>query len=113
MPTLNIPAERTQFVVRAGGIHRLQDPLNQGDAIDVSLNAAGLLGSSSETLSSASWSADSGITVSNASVSTPVASATLTAASTALGEVVVECQLTGSGNTVRTVALIVEVVNLR
>ena len=35
------------------------------------------------------------------------------AAATAIGEVKVECQLTGSGNTIRTVLLVVEIVNLR
>ena len=111
MPTFDIVAERTNYAVRPGGTHRVENPLNQGDAIDVTLNAAALLGA--ETLSSASWSADSGITVSNASVTTPNASATLTAGSTAIGEIAVECQLTGSGNTVRSVLLLVEVVNLR
>lgn len=113
MPTIDLVGERTNFHVRPGRAFKVPNPLNQGDAIDITLNGAALFGQSSETVSSASWSADSGITVSNAAVLTPNVSATLTAAATAIGEVKVECQITGSGNTIRTVLLLVEIVNLR
>lgn len=111
MPTINIPAERTDFSVKPGSIIRFENPLNQGDVIDVTLNAAALLGA--ETLSSAAWSADSGISVSNEAVVTPNATATLTAGSSSIGTVHVEAQLTGSGNTIRSVLIELEIVNLR
>ncbi len=111
MATYNVPSERTDLAVRAGHKLYLENPLNQGDAIGITLNWAALLGS--ETISSAVWASDNGVAVSSKSVSSPSTLAVLTAASGASGNRTVECTITGSGDTIRTVAVVVEVVNLR
>ncbi len=111
MTQYTVLSEPTTLAVRPGKKIHLRDPLNQADSVDISIDWGPWL-TSSETVSSATWTADSGITVSGEAVSSPVTSATLTAG-TIEDTRLVECAITTSGSQIRSVVIEVEVVNLR
>ena len=110
MSTFTVLAEPTTFSVRPGGRVYLENPLNQGDSIDISINWSPWLGA--ETVSSVAWDAESGITVSGSAVASPLTSCVLTAGNVE-GTFKVECAMTSSGGQVRSVVLYVEIVDLR
>ncbi len=110
MSQYTVLSEPTTLSVRPGRKVQLKNPLNQADSVDISIDWAPWLGS--ETISSATWTADNGITVSGTSETTTVASATITAG-TIEDTRLVECSITTSGSQIRSVVFEVEVVNLR
>lgn len=112
MSTFTVLPDETTLAARPGRPIWLKNPLNQADSIDISIDFAPWLETSGETISSATWTADSGVTVSGASLSTPVATATLTAG-TVEDTIKVELAVTTSGAQIRSVVIMVPVVNLR
>lgn len=111
MSTFDVAAERTAIAMRPGRATYLPHPLNQGDKITLTLDWTPWLGS--DAISSATYTADDGISVSNTSTSSPNTTLTLTAASNAKGTKRVEIQITTTGSQIRTGLIVCKVVDLR
>lgn len=111
MTTIYAQAEETSFSAKPGGKVYWPNPLNQGDSIDITINWDAW--TAGETVASATWTADSGITVTGTTVSDPNTPATITAGATTEGDVEVEVKMTTSGGQIRSMLLVFEVVNLR
>lgn len=110
MATAYALPERTRFSARPGGTWTLDNPLNQGDSVDLVIDWTGWLGS--ESVSSAAWDADSGITLSGTTVTSKTTPVTVTAG-TSSGKQRAEVKMTTDGGQVRSMLLVVEVVNLK
>lgn len=101
----------SNIAVGPGRTAAFENPLNFTDVVPITLDWSAWL-PGSDTISSVSWNADSGLTVSGTSNTTTTATANITAGSTA-GTLVAECQITTAAGSKRTVALQFTVENLQ
>lgn len=109
--TVYARTEERNFVGKPGGKVYWPDPLNQGDSIDIVVDWTAWLGA--ETVSSAAWTADSGLSVGGTTTTSTTTPATVTAGATALGDTEIEVKMTTSGGQIRSMGFIFEIVNLR
>ena len=105
-----VTSEPAHFAVSPGRVLYLPNPLNHSDKKTITLDFSPFLGS--DTISSVAWAADNGVTVGDKSNTTTAVTASLTAG-TVEGTRRAECVATLAGGDIRTVAVEVEIENLR